>query len=103
MLNVRNLLLLPVSVVRVVLVGSLAAREHPQSQQLRRLLHDGWDVTRFDVDAAALRVSVDLERGGEGKELRSSEPAFAFYCLRAIPRARARLMQEQMRELTALP
>lgn len=97
-----SLMLLPLRVVRAVLVSPRTARHHPLSEELRSLLSDGWEVTRFDLDLEPLQVSVDLDRGGERRELRSGDLAFAAYSLQAVPRARARSTRDRIRELTAL-
>lgn len=98
-----SLVLLPVRVVRALLVSPRTARRHPLSEELRSLLDDGWEVAAFDVDLEPLRVAVDLERGGERRELRSGDLAFAAYSLQAVPRARARRTRDRIRELSALP
>ncbi len=97
------LLLLPFRVVRAIMVSPRTASQHPLSEQLRTLLGDGWEVARFNVDLEPLWVSVDLERHGESRELRSGELAFAAYALGAVPRAHARALREHVRELTSLP
>ena len=98
-----GLVLLPLRVAKAVLVSPRTARRHPMSEQLRGLLDDGWKVTHYAVDLEPLWVSVDLEREGDHRELRSGELAFAAYSLQAVPRARARATRERIRELTALP
>lgn len=98
-----GLVLLPVRLVRAVLFSPRTARRHPLSEQLRSLIDDGWDVTRFDVDLEPLWVSVDLERDGERRELRSGELAFAAYAVQAVPRARVRTTVRRVGELTSLP
>jgi hypothetical protein len=103
MLGVLSLLFLPFRVARALLVSPRTARRHPLSQQLRSLLDDGWEVTRHDVDLEPLWVSVDLERDGDRRELRSGELAFAAYSLQAVPRARVRAARERIRDLSALP
>jgi hypothetical protein len=89
-----SLVVLPLRVVRALLLSPRTARRHPVSEELRSLLQDGWEVVRFDVD---------LERSGDRRELRSGELAFAVYSLQAVPRARARVTRDRIRELSALP
>jgi hypothetical protein len=98
-----SLVVLPLRVVRALLLSPRTARRHPVSEELRSLLQDGWEVVRFDVDLEPLHVSVDLERSGDRRELRSGELAFAVYSLQAVPRARARVTRDRIRELSALP
>ena len=98
-----SLVLLPLRVVRALLVSPRTARRHPVSEELRQLLQGGWEVARFDIDLEPLQVSVDLERSGDLRELRSGDLAFAAYSLQAVPRARVRATRDRIRELSALP
>lgn len=88
-------------IVAAVLDAPRAARQHPTSQELRRLLDTGFVVTAYRHQRQPVATDVVLERDDERQELHSEELAFAAYAAGVVPRAIDRALRHQQRRVLA--
>lgn len=81
-----EMLLVPASGVRAMLGSPAAAARHPASRELRSLLNDGFQVADVQRLRSPRSTTVTARRGGEEREIRSGDLAFAAYATRIAAR-----------------
>lgn len=94
-----SMVLLPARMAGAMLDAPRAARHHPRSCELRRLLDEGYTVTSYRHRRHPASVHVTLERGDETREVTSTDLAFAVYAAQTVPRAVARAAGEHQRHV----
>lgn len=89
-----SMVLVPVRMAGAVLDAPRAARNHPRSRELRRLLDEGYTVTSFRRQDRPASAHVTLQRGDDTREVTSTDLAFVAYAARIVPRTVARAAGE---------
>lgn len=94
-----SMVLLPARVAGAMLDAPRAARHHPRSRELRRLLDEGYTVTGYRLRHHPASAQVTLERGDETREVASTDLAFAAYAAQTVPPTVARAAREHQRHV----
>jgi len=94
-----SMMLLPVRMAGAMLDAPRAARNHPRSRELRRLLDEGYTVTSYHRRQHPASTQVTLQRGDETREVASTDLAFAAYAAQTVPRTVARATGEHQRHV----
>lgn len=85
-----SLPLLPVAAARGVLDAPRAARDHPSSRELRRLLDVGFTIAAYRLERDPVRTHLSLRRGDDTREVASADLAFAAYAAQTVARVERR-------------
>lgn len=94
-----SMVLLPARAAAAMLDAPRAARHHPRSCELRRLLDDGYTVTRYRRRQHPTSTHVTLQRGDDTREVASTDLAFAVYAAQTVPRTVARATEAHRRHV----
>lgn len=94
-----SMVLLPARMAGAILEAPRAARHHPRSRELRRLLDEGYTVTSYRRRHHPASAQVTLQRGDQTREVASTDLAFAAYAAQAVPRTVARSTDEHQRHV----